>query len=160
MVYWNNLSILLTIFSPLSSAKPGRVVGPVLPYENGRTINTLYDPRIYYQNSLPQANSPHCFLRAQHTNSESNVSQTQKVFSQGKHHQLPSQPCSNLAARPVNDLNANPYHHQAKKIDRFEHSITIDAKLLQAQSQFGAVGVAAVAVVAHRHSGAIQYGFS
>lgn len=106
-------------------AKPGRIVGPVLHYDN--------DQRIFYR-ALPQAVSPHC-------------------FQQGKK-KLPSQ---HRPATSIDQLlpNSNPYYQQGKN-DPVASSI--DAKLLQAQSQFGAVGSAAVAISAHRHSGGFQYG--
>lgn len=147
------LSSILTVSFP--TAKPGRVLGPFLPYENGRSINTYFDPRIFHQNTLPLAGCPDCFYEVQLTDTQNTMSETYKVFSQGKH-QNPSQQC-NLPARPAVDLNPNPYHQQAK-MNGFDSSmISIDAKLLQAQSQFG---VAAVAVTAYRHSGAVQYGLS
>ncbi|XP_028758706.1 mitogen-activated protein kinase 19-like [Neltuma alba] len=141
------------------AAKPGRVVGPVVPYENGRIANTFYDSRIFYQNALPQvAGSPHCFFRPQPTNSQKTVSEIHQVFSQCKH-QVPFQQCHHLA-RPAIDLNSNPYQQQTT-IDRFDNPmITVDTKLQQAQSHFGAVGAADVAIAAHRHSGAVQYGLS
>jgi len=58
------------------------------------------------------------------------------------------------------DVNTNPYIQPQAKGDQLSDRITIDAKLLQAQSQFGAAGAAAVAVAAHRNAGAVQYGLS
>jgi hypothetical protein len=60
--------------------------------------------------------------------------------------------------RPAIDLNTNPYHQQGKNDLLNDPVSVIDAKLLQAQSQFGAAGAAAVAVAAHRHSGGLQCG--
>ncbi|WJX67865.1 Mitogen-activated protein kinase 19 [Trifolium repens] len=82
--------------------------------------------------------------------------ETYKDNSQGKHQRSP-QKC-NVPPRPAIDLNTNPYHQQGKN-DLLNDPVTvIDAKLLQAQSQFGAAGAAAVAVAAHRHSGGLQCG--
>ncbi|KAF7822575.1 mitogen-activated protein kinase 19-like [Senna tora] len=133
------------------TAKPGRVIGAVLPYENVRNIKNTCEPRIINRNGLPQAVSPQGILRAHPTNPENTVSETHKDFSQK----------SNIPARQAIDLNTNPYFQQAK-VDHLDDPIsTIDTKLLQAQSQFGAAGVAAVAVAAHRNSsGAFQYGMS
>lgn len=141
-----------------STAKLGRVVGPVLPYDNARNINNPYDPRTFYRNGgVPQAGSPH-YLRTHASILEKTLPETHRVLPQGKH-QLPSQQ-RNVPTRSAIDVNTNPYHQPAK-IDHLNDSCpTIDAKLLQAQSQFGAVGAAAVAIAAHRHSGAIQYGLS
>ena len=114
-------------------------------------MKDTYDPRFFYRNTLPQAISPHCFHRVLPTNPKT-TSEAHKDVSQGKHHQLPSQQC-NVPARPAIDLNTNPYYQQGKNDHLNGPVIAIDAKLMQAQSQFGAVGAAAVAVAAHRHSG-------
>lgn len=127
-------------------------------YDNGRTLKDTYDQRIFYRNTLPQAVSPHCFHRVQQPTITKTTSETYKNIPQGKH-QLPSQQCS-MPARPTIDLNTNPYYQQGKSDHLNDPVASIDAKLLQAQSQFGGVGAAAVAVAAHRHSGAFQYGLS
>ncbi|KAJ1425220.1 Protein kinase domain [Sesbania bispinosa] len=139
-------------------AKPGRVVGPVLHYENQRIIKNSNNPRIVYQNT-PQAVSMQSLFRVHPPNPKA-TSDIHKDFSQGKN-QLPSQQ-SNLQARPTTDHNTNPYCQQGKNNNVNEPVTAIDAKLLQAQSQFGAVGAAAVAVAnhSHRYSRGIQYGLS
>ncbi|KAL2331271.1 hypothetical protein Fmac_018852 [Flemingia macrophylla] len=138
------------------AAKPGRIVGPVLHYDNARTIKDAHDQRIFFRNTLPQSVSPHCFHRLQPSNQKT-TSETCKDVSQGKH-QIPSQQCS-MPARHAIDLNTNPYCQQGKNDHLNDPVASIDAKLLQAQSQFGAVGAAAVAVAAHRH-GSFQFGLS
>ncbi|KAI5440425.1 mitogen-activated protein kinase 19 [Lathyrus oleraceus] len=133
------------------AAKPGRSIGPV-HCDNGRSTKDNYDARIFYQNTVPQSISPHPFQR---------VVQAQQIYkdnSQGKHQLSPQK--RSVPPRPAIDLNTNPYHQQAKN-DLLNNPVTvIDAKLLQAQSQFGAAGAAAVAVAAHRHSAGFQYGVS
>lgn len=66
-----------------------------------------------------------------------------------------------MAAKPAPamavDMNPNPYVQAQTKADQLN---AIDAKLLQAQSRYGAAGAAAVAVAAHRNAGAVQYGLS
>lgn len=59
-------------------AKPGRVVGPVLPYENGRYSNDAYDGRVYIQNAVlpPQALSPQYFYSASNTGKNPDYSET------------------------------------------------------------------------------------
>ncbi|XP_028763811.1 mitogen-activated protein kinase 19 [Neltuma alba] len=131
------------------TAKPGKVVGPVLPYENGRNVKSNYDPRILSKNALPPSVSPHCPFRAQPTNPARIVPETCRDLSQGKQ---PSQQQANSLARQTIDLNTNPYFQQSKVDNMDDAATTMDAKLLQAQSQFGAVGAAAVAIAAHRHS--------
>ncbi|XP_071905171.1 mitogen-activated protein kinase 19-like [Coffea arabica] len=151
-------------------AKPGRVVGPVIPYENVRNINHGHDGRAYIQNPVlpPQAMSPQYFFRTANTlkNQDKHVPEAVKNSSaQAKlphqHHYPPAK------STPVITTDINNHHQQhslyyqsqAKSV-QLNGQIALDAKLLQAQSQFGAVGAAAVAVAAHREVGAIQYGLT
>ncbi|KAL0362607.1 UNVERIFIED_CONTAM: Mitogen-activated protein kinase [Sesamum calycinum] len=53
------------------------------------------------------------------------------------------------------DINSNPYYQSPAKAGMLNSQIAIDAKLLQAQSQFVAAGAAA-----HREVGAIQLGLT
>ncbi|KAK2638616.1 hypothetical protein Ddye_026411 [Dipteronia dyeriana] len=144
------------------TAKPGRVVGSsIAPYENSRNIKDTYDARILYKNAIlpPQNVSPHCFFRTNTVNREKSGLEVGKDSS----HVKLEQQCI-VAAKPVHgipiDVNSNPYYQPQAKLDQLNDRITIDAKLLQAQTQFGAVGAAAVAVAAHRNVGAVQYGLS
>ncbi|XP_009344615.2 mitogen-activated protein kinase 19 isoform X2 [Pyrus x bretschneideri] len=142
------------------TAKPGRVVGPILPYENGRNVKEMYDPRTLYRNAVPpQSVSPHCFFRIHTANQDKAGVEVQRYESHAKLQPQPEQ--CNLAAKPspgmVIEVNTNPYYPPPAKVDQLS---SIDSKLLHAQSQFGPVGAAAVAVAAHRNTGAVQYGLS
>ncbi|KAK9937735.1 hypothetical protein M0R45_014507 [Rubus argutus] len=143
------------------TAKPGRVVGPVLPYENGRNSKETYDPRTFYRNAvLPQQSiSPHCFFRTHTVCQDKSLLEMKRDAADAK--LQPHLEPRNLAAKPTPgmaiDVNINPYHPPPTKVDQLN---SIDTKLLHAQSQFGPVGAAAVAVAAHRNTGAIQYGLS
>ncbi|KAI9083483.1 hypothetical protein K1719_034425 [Acacia pycnantha] len=129
-------------------AKPGKDVGPVLPPENGVNMKNNCDLRILSKNAVPPSVSPQCSFRVQPTNPAKIVPATCRDQSQGKR---PSHQQGNSLARQTIDLNTNPYF-QPSKVDNINDSVTtMDAKLLQAQSQFGAVGAAAVAIAAHRH---------
>ncbi|KAJ7948815.1 Mitogen-activated protein kinase [Quillaja saponaria] len=78
----------------IPTAKPGRIVRPVLPYGNERNIKDSYDPRIFYRNGdLPQAISPQCFFRTHTTNREKSMSDTHTYSSQAKP-QPQSQQCN------------------------------------------------------------------
>lgn len=153
------------VFRPLPrvpTAKPGRVVGSVLPYENGRNIKDAYDSREFYRNAIlpPQTVSPHCIFRTNTTTQEKAISVSEKNTPQAKQ-QIPHY---NMVTKPTTimgiDMNANPYYQAQAKVEPLNERLAIDAKLLQAQSQFGAVGAAAVAVAAHRNVGTVQYGLS
>ncbi|XP_022717389.1 mitogen-activated protein kinase 19-like isoform X2 [Durio zibethinus] len=142
------------------SAKPGRVVGSVIPYENGKNVKDGFDAKSLYRNAVlpPQDVSAHCFLRTSTTNQEKSGTQADR------NPQTKLQPQFSMVAKSapgmVVDLNSNPYYRPRTKADKLHDRLPIDAKILQAQSQFGAVGAAAVAVAAHRNVGTVQYGFS
>lgn len=58
------------------------------------------------------------------------------------------------------DVNTNPYFPTQAEVGvgQLKDRIAIEAKVFQAQSQFGPVGAAAVAISAHRNVGSVQYG--
>uniref|UniRef100_A0A6N2KLP7 mitogen-activated protein kinase n=1 Tax=Salix viminalis TaxID=40686 RepID=A0A6N2KLP7_SALVM len=62
------------------TAKPGRVVGSVVPYENGRNIKDLNDARMFCRNAAlpPQTSSPHCFFRTNTLIEEKSIAVTEK----------------------------------------------------------------------------------
>ncbi|CAN8288778.1 unnamed protein product [Cochlearia groenlandica] len=70
------------------------------------------------------------------------------------------------SATTINQTNVeamnhpNPYNQSPlPKIDQLNNNnMAIDAKLLQAQSQFGPAGAAAIAVAAHENIGTVSYG--
>ncbi|XP_044481080.1 mitogen-activated protein kinase 19-like [Mangifera indica] len=146
----------------IPTAKPGRVVGSVVPYENGRSVKDTYNARTAYRNAAlpPQAVSPNCFFWTNNVNQDKYGAEAAR----GSSHVKPEPQQYIMAAKPVPgmpvDVNTNPYHQPQAKVDQLTEPITIDAKLLQAQSQFGAVGAAAVAVAARRNVGTLQYGLS
>jgi len=98
-------------------------------------------------------------------NQEKSGLETHRELSQAKP-QIQSQQCNvpeKRASSMAMDVNTNLYYQPQAKADQLNNDrITIDAKLLQAQSQlqFGAAGAAAVAVAVHRNAGAVQYGLS
>ncbi|GLU17761.1 hypothetical protein SLE2022_341170 [Rubroshorea leprosula] len=144
------------------TAKPGRVVGSVVPFDNSRSMKETYDARPPHRNTAlaPQTVSPHCFFRANTMNQEKSRSNGDMDPSQTKPN---PQQCDMLVKStpimPV-DINSHPYYQPQAKADQNNDRILIDAKLIQAQSQFGAASAAAVAIAAHRNIGTVQYGMS
>ncbi|XP_010487270.1 PREDICTED: mitogen-activated protein kinase 19 isoform X1 [Camelina sativa] len=134
------------------SGRPGRVVESSVTYENDRNLKeSSYDARTsYYRSTVlpPQTVSPNYFFHPNSMNQEKHHGGT-AAASQPKPQFVPSQ-CNSV--KPA-ELNPNPYVQS-------QHKVGIDAKLLQAQSQFGPAGAAAVAVAAHRNMGAVGYGMS
>ncbi|KAA8526728.1 hypothetical protein F0562_009043 [Nyssa sinensis] len=157
-----NLSKALRPPPRVPTAKPGRVVGPVLPYESDKNIKDAYDARVVIRNAIvpPQAMSPRYFLRTSAVNQEESGTQVKGDPAQAK--QQPTQ--FNLTAKPgigmTIDINTNRYNQPHAKAGHLTDRIAIDTKLLQAQSQFGVISAAAVAVTAHREVGAVQFGLS
>lgn len=135
------------------SAKPGRVVGPVLPLESDRTIKDVHNGHAYPQNPvLP----PH--YAAFRTNSGKNQvkygAEVAKASSQIRvPHMLQSD--AKLTQKTNNGvINSNPYFQAQANVGQLNSQmVALDAKLMQAQSQFGAVA-------AHREVGAVQYGLT
>ncbi|XP_028106843.1 mitogen-activated protein kinase 19-like [Camellia sinensis] len=143
------------------AAKPGRVVGPVLPYENGRNINDVYDARAFLRNGVvPQGISPQYAARTNTVNHAKSSTEIDRNSAQAR--QLPAQ-CNGVTKQSPQiaiDINANTYYQPQVKSSQLNDQIAINAKLLQEQSQLGAIGAAAVAVAARREVGAVQLGLS
>ncbi|XP_042486078.1 mitogen-activated protein kinase 10-like isoform X1 [Macadamia integrifolia] len=143
-------------------AKPGKVVGPVMPYENGSNMKDGYDAKMLRNAVLPQViPSTYCYHRPsmKHERSgaegEGDLTQTKP--------QLPQ--CSmvaKLAPEIAIDMNSSFYLTRAgvTKTDQVADRIAIDTNLLQSKSQFGGIGAAAAAAAAHRKVGTVQYGMA
>ncbi|GMJ05354.1 MAP kinase 19, ARABIDOPSIS THALIANA MAP KINASE 19 [Hibiscus trionum] len=143
------------------SAKPGRIVGSVVPYENGKTAKDGFDAKILYRKAVlpPQTVSPHCYFRTTTTIQEKSGIQADR------NPQTKLQPQYTMVAKTapgmVFEVNSRHLYYQPQtRSDQLTDRMPIDTKHLQAQTQFGAVGAAAVVVAAHRNVGTVQYGLS
>ncbi|WP_407803790.1 hypothetical protein, partial [Staphylococcus aureus] len=61
-----NVSRTMQAPQKIPMAKPGRVVGPVVPYENGNVLKDAYDRRTLVRSSMmpPQAVPPaYCYRK-------------------------------------------------------------------------------------------------
>ncbi|XP_058095266.1 mitogen-activated protein kinase 10-like isoform X2 [Magnolia sinica] len=145
-------------------AKPGKVVGPVMPYENGG-IKDAYDPRRMIRNAVlpPQTiPPPYCYgsrsmakLERLNTSAES---ERDSLSSQPKHPQCMA---SKLVPDVAIDMNAPPFYlTRAGKADLAGDRMAMESNLLQAKSQFSGISAAAAATAAHRKVGAVQFGVS
>ncbi|ESQ30069.1 hypothetical protein EUTSA_v10011329mg [Eutrema salsugineum] len=127
------------------SARPGRVVESSVSYENGRNLKEAY-----FRSAV---SSPHCYFRANTMNHNVEASSQPKP-QQFVHHYNPTvQPAATTNQTDVEMMNHHPnpyFQSQLPKIDQLSNNthMAIDAKLLQAQSQFGPAGAAVVAVAA------------
>ncbi|PKU70366.1 mitogen-activated protein kinase 10 isoform X1 [Dendrobium catenatum] len=140
-------------------AKPGKVVGPVMPLENG-SIKDPYDPRRLIRNAVPPLQPclppAYCFHR---TASKSASKMGAEVEDNARH----PQPCmpSKVAPDIAIDMRASPFFLLgASKPAQSERTNGIDANILEAKP-IPYVGIAvAAASVAHRKVGASQFGMS
>ncbi|KAH0466714.1 hypothetical protein IEQ34_003952 [Dendrobium chrysotoxum] len=139
-------------------AKPGKVVGPVMPLENG-SIKDPYDPRRLIRNAVPppQPGLPpaYCF----HRPASKSASKMGEAEDNARH----PQPCmpSKVAPDIAIDMRASPFFLLgASKPAQSERTNGIDATILEAKP-IPYVGIAvAAASVAHRKVGASQFGMS
>ncbi|MCL7039057.1 hypothetical protein MKW94_003289 [Papaver nudicaule] len=154
-------------------AKPGKVVGPVVPYENSSSIRDAYDPRTYIRNAvLPPQPIPSTYgIRRTNgmVNQEKSVSETERDISLARQSQLSQcNMMAKLAPEVAIDINSSHFYLAraglTSKIDQTDNNnnqIAIDTNLLQAKSQFGEMGVAAAAAAAARRKvSTVQYGMS
>ncbi|RWR89081.1 mitogen-activated protein kinase 10-like protein [Cinnamomum micranthum f. kanehirae] len=139
-------------------AKPGKVVGPVVPYENG-IIKDAYDPRRLIRNTvLPQAIPPYCLRRGTTKPDRSDHAAEAERDLQPKPTQYVA---GKLAPDIAIDINASPfYHSRTVKADPVDDRIVMDTNLLQAKSQFSGISAAAAATAAHRKVGTVQFGMT
>ncbi|XP_010552147.1 PREDICTED: mitogen-activated protein kinase 19-like [Tarenaya hassleriana] len=129
------------------------------PYEYGRSLKEAYDGRTYHRNAVlpPQTVSPHCYFRTNLMNPEKRGIEASQPKPQYDPQCQPNKPpAPNTMAV---EMNPNPYF-QSQPNQLSNGQMGIDAKLLQAQSQYGAAGAAAVAVAAHRNMASVRYGTS
>ncbi|KAH1063694.1 hypothetical protein J1N35_028681 [Gossypium stocksii] len=137
------------------AAKPGRVIESVIPHENPKNTKDGYDAKVFHQTTV---------LPPQPCSSTNTINQEKSRIQSDTIQQAKLQPQFSMAASQASamavGMKSNPYQQPQAKADQLNDRLGIDAKILQAQPQFGAVAAAAVAVVAHRTVGTVQYGLS
>lgn len=161
-----NISRTLQAQQRISQAKPGKVVCPVLPFENGNVIKEAYDQRAFVRNTIhvPHVNPPaYCYRGNGSVKQEKSTMETERISSQTR--QLPQ--CgiaSKLAPDIAIDIDNNPYYVTRAAVGNVhvDDRITIDTNLLQAKSQYSGISVAAAAAAsaASRKVGTVQFGIS
>lgn len=152
-----------------SSAKPGKVVGPVVPYENTSVMKDAYDPRTFIRSAvLSQAvPSAYCYRK-------SGTGKQEKSTAMDSERELSTQekqgPQCHMGAKLTPDIavniNSKPFFMKrvgVNKVDRGNDRIAIDTNLLQAKAQYGGIGAATTAAAGattQRKVGTVQYGMS
>ncbi|OMO49675.1 hypothetical protein CCACVL1_30858 [Corchorus capsularis] len=161
-----HLSRTLQAQQRMPLAKPGNVVGPVVPYENGTIMKDAYDPRTFIRSTVlpPQAVHPAYSYHKSSTGKQekSTMDSERELASQTK--QVPQ--CG-MAAKFGPDIainiDSNPFFMtRVNKVEPTDDRITIDTNLLQTKAHYGGIGVAATTATAHSHRkvGTVQYGMT
>ncbi|KAL3508973.1 hypothetical protein ACH5RR_028374 [Cinchona calisaya] len=151
----------------IPQAKPGRVVGPVIPYENGNVTKEAYNPRTVIRNPVLQQ-QPHAIPSAYcyHGNGTLKLEKSTTENERNLYSQTRQMPQCGMAAKIAPDIainiDGNPFYMAraaGTMVDHVDDRITIDSKLLQSRAQFSGIGVAAAASASTK-VGAAQFGTS
>ncbi|KAK7300141.1 hypothetical protein RJT34_10976 [Clitoria ternatea] len=136
--------------------KPGKVVGPVVPYEYATVVKDSCDPMTFMRGSfLPSQPIPPAHSGKQ----ERSATEANKGVSlQSKF----AQQCGvNAKMSPdiATNFDTNPFFMTRAGVNKIEQNdpIAIDTKLLQSKAQYGA---AAAGATTHRKVGSVQYGMT
>ncbi|KAK7276771.1 hypothetical protein RIF29_17917 [Crotalaria pallida] len=149
-------------------AKPGKVVGPVVPYEYASVVKDSYDPRTFIRGSvLPSQPIPPPTYYYQRSNSGNQerlaATEADKGVSlqQAKHAQQQCGVNAKLAPEIAINIDSNPFFMTRAGITKIEQDdrIAIDTNLLQPKTQYGGISATA-GTTAHRKVGPVQYGMT
>ncbi|KAJ0054279.1 hypothetical protein Pint_01428 [Pistacia integerrima] len=165
----SNMSRTLPAPQRFPLAKPGKVVGPVVPYENTSVMKDAYNPRTFIRSTvLPQAvPSAYCYRKCSTGKQEKSTAMDSERELSSQVKQVPQ--CgmaTKLTPDIAIDIDSNPFFMTragVNKVERGNDRIAIDTNLLQAKAQYGGIGAAATAggsAAAHRKVGTVQYGMS
>ncbi|VAH61929.1 unnamed protein product [Triticum turgidum subsp. durum] len=143
------------------TARPGRVVGPVLPYENGGMKDT-YDPRRVAAMSSgypPQQQIPQIYGYYQ-TPAKSACSEPSQAEMYTLHQQAYA--CANSSTVPdvALDMRAPPFHQSAGPKRGSSDRLSAESNLYSRSLNGMAPTTTGVAASAHRKVGVVPYGMS
>ncbi|KAL5582588.1 hypothetical protein UlMin_015030 [Ulmus minor] len=166
-----NMSRAMQAPQRIPLAKPGRVVGPVVPYDNGNLIKDAYDQRALNRTTVlpPQAVPPtaYCYRKPGIGSQERSAAESDReILSQSKQ----AAQCG-MAAKLAPDIainiDTNPFFMTRAGVPKMQHNdrIGMDTNLLQAKGPYGGIGAAAAATTAatgagHRKVGTVQFGMT
>ncbi|KAJ6998289.1 mitogen-activated protein kinase 20 [Populus alba x Populus x berolinensis] len=149
-------------------AKPGKVVGSVVPYENGSNTKDAYDPRTCIRSTalpLQSVPSAYCYRKSSTGKLERSTMEAERDLSSQKQ----VQQCG-MAAKYAPDvainIDSNPFFMTRVGVSKEEHAddrVMIDTSLLQTKAQYGGIGgggAATASRAAHRKVGTVQYGMA
>ncbi|OIW02849.1 hypothetical protein TanjilG_29625 [Lupinus angustifolius] len=146
--------------------KPGKVVGPVVPYEYASVVKDSYDPRTFIRGSvLPSRPIPptYYYQRSSSGNQEepAPIEADKGVSLQANHAQQQCGVNARIATDVAINIDTNPFFMTRAGVNKIERDdrIAIDTNLLQPKAQYGGISAGAGAgVTAHRKVGPVQYG--
>ncbi|KAG6531161.1 hypothetical protein ZIOFF_004935 [Zingiber officinale] len=144
------------------TARPGKAIGPVLPYDSV-TVKDAYDPRRFIRNPVltPQP-SAYCFPgssgKLDSYNREPMEAESESVQHKPPQPHLHNKMTSDIAL----EMRTSPFYLTGTKTERIERDNSIlEASLVHAKSPYnGLVAAAAGGAVAHRKVGAVQFGMT
>lgn len=142
------------------SARPGKVVGPVMPWENANATDA-YDPRRYSRNPVlplqPGVCPAYCFQstagRLDNSNRESMADESESICHK------PPQPClpNKVAPEIALNMRASPFYLVGTTKAEPAESHTMEANLLHVNSPYNGIAAGAGSGP-HRKVGTIQFG--
>ncbi|NP_001238209.1 MAPK [Glycine max] len=144
-----------------SQAKPGKVVGPVIPYEYASVVKGTYDPRTFMRGSVLPSQP---ILPTNHYQRSTSGKQERSATEADKGVSLQSklaQQCgvnAKIAPDTAINIDTNPFFMTRAGVNKIEQDdrIAIETKLLQSKAhQYGGIST-----TAHRKVGPVQYGMT
>ncbi|KAJ6681429.1 MITOGEN-ACTIVATED PROTEIN KINASE [Salix koriyanagi] len=161
-----NISRTLQAQQRIPLAKPGKVAGSAVPYENGSITKDAYDPRTYIRSTvlpLQPVPSSYCHRKSSTGKLERSTMEAERDLSSQKQAQQCGMAAKNAADGAVN-IDSNPFFMTRVGVNKVEHvddRVMIDTSLLHTKAQYGGIGSAATASRdAHRKVGTVQYGMA
>ncbi|RDY02412.1 Mitogen-activated protein kinase 20 [Mucuna pruriens] len=142
-------------------AKPGKVVGPVIPYEYASVVKGSYDPRTFMRGPvLPSQPIPSTNHYQRPTSRKQERSATESDKGVSLQSKLAQQCGVNAKIAPdiAINIDTNPFFMTRAGVNKIEQDerIAIDTKLMQSKAhQYGGIST-----TAHRKVGPVQYGMA
>ncbi|XP_074566433.1 mitogen-activated protein kinase 10-like isoform X2 [Curcuma longa] len=145
------------------TARPGKAIGPVLPYDSV-SVKDAYDPRRFIRNPVPTPqpgiSSAYCF----HSSSgklDSYDREPMEPECEPVQHKPPQPHLHNkMASNIALEMRASPFYLTGTKTERIEKDSILEASLVHAKSPYNGLVAAATGAVAHRKVGAVQFGMT
>ncbi|WOL17032.1 mitogen-activated protein kinase [Canna indica] len=148
----------------IPTARPGKVVGSLLPHDNSNTKDA-YDPRRLFRNPMlpPQPNYPQAYCLDGLTGKSESSAKDPKI-AERRHIQHKSRPClpGNIVSDIALDMRASHFYLPGAAKANSAERTTMEANLLHSKSTFNGIATAAAAPAAgaHRKVGTVQLGAS